>query len=67
MPTYEFKCEKCGKEFDFFLNRTIQEEDKVCPECQSIEVKQQFTGSSWLTGNPFSRSEGSCGSPWGFG
>lgn len=67
MPTYEFKCEKCGKEFDFFLNRTIREKDKVCPECKSTEVKQRFTGSSWLTGNLFNQSGGSCGSPWGFG
>ncbi len=41
MPTYEYQCEKCGKEFT--LTQSMAEHDKkqtVCPECKSDKVIQ---------------------------
>ncbi|MDI6806734.1 MAG: zinc ribbon domain-containing protein [Candidatus Aenigmarchaeota archaeon] len=39
MPTYEYRCSKCGYEFDK-LYRTFEEAVKTkevyCPECQSL-------------------------------
>jgi len=44
MPTYEFTCKQCGK--DFTLTITFSAYDKkgfTCPKCGSKEVTQQIT------------------------
>lgn len=39
MPTYEFKCKDCGKEFEVFVS--IKEKDKVkCNYCGSHKIAQ---------------------------
>ena len=43
MPTYDFVCNNCDHEFEIFLARIITEEDKVCPECGSSDVRQRIT------------------------
>jgi len=32
MPTYEFKCQKCGHRFELFKN-IKDEADEICPIC----------------------------------
>ncbi|HLC18979.1 MAG TPA: zinc ribbon domain-containing protein [Thermodesulfobacteriota bacterium] len=44
MPTYEYRCEKCGKRFTQVL--TISEHDTKktkCPKCGSAKVRQLFS------------------------
>ena len=44
MPTYEYLCEKCAKNFSVTMH--IAEHDKggmTCPECKGTSVVQQFT------------------------
>jgi putative FmdB family regulatory protein len=46
MPTYEYKCEKCGNEFSMILS--LREYDKErermrCPKCKSRKVKQALS------------------------
>jgi putative FmdB family regulatory protein len=44
MPTYEFKCEKCGKKFA--VTETYSEHDRhdeKCPKCGSKKVGQLIT------------------------
>ena len=41
MPIYEFKCNKCGHEFDII--ETLQEHDKHmerCPKCKSEDIER---------------------------
>jgi putative FmdB family regulatory protein len=41
MPTYEYRCENCGKSFE--RTETINEHDKAkvkCPKCDSTKVTQ---------------------------
>lgn len=41
MPTYEYECEACEKQFSLVLS--IAEHDKkaiTCPECKTKKVKQ---------------------------
>jgi putative FmdB family regulatory protein len=41
MPTYEYQCENCSKQFT--LSQSIAEHDKkqtICPECKSDKVIQ---------------------------
>ena len=45
MPTYDFTCEKCKK--NFTLTMTMQERDRKkpkCPKCNSTRVRQRLTG-----------------------
>ena len=44
MPTYELKCAACGKASEIFLMRMITDDDRVCPECGSTDVKQGVGG-----------------------
>ena len=42
MPTYDYRCNKCGKKFSLTL--TIGEHDSkrvTCPKCKSRRVTQQ--------------------------
>ena len=44
MPTYEYRCEKCAKNFSVTMH--IEEHDKggiTCPECKGTSVVQLYT------------------------
>jgi putative FmdB family regulatory protein len=50
MPTYEYRCEKCGHTFTTVLS--LNEHDKgrpPCPKCKSKKVEQVFSGVSVKT------------------
>lgn len=43
MPTYEFLCEGCGKEFEVTLSLAERAQAKVrCPKCESEKVTSQM-------------------------
>ncbi len=42
MPTYQFACDDCGKDFEFFLMRMVRDTDKVCPSCGGANVRQVY-------------------------
>jgi putative FmdB family regulatory protein len=66
MPTYDFKCKDCDK--DFTVQVSIKDKAKVvCPKCGSKGIEQRFTrinigGISAGNGGGSSCSGGSCGS-----
>jgi putative FmdB family regulatory protein len=44
MPTYEYRCEKCAKNFSVTMH--IEDHDKggiTCPECKGTSVVQLYT------------------------
>jgi putative FmdB family regulatory protein len=44
MPTYEYLCEDCKKEFSLILSFSEHDKGKVtCPKCKSKKVKQQIS------------------------
>jgi len=44
MPTYEYLCQNCNKDFSVVMSISQYEQGKVkCPECGKEEVKQQVT------------------------
>lgn len=50
MPTYDLACEDCAVEFEVFRQGFLRDEDRVCAECGSIEVRQLITG--FVTSRP---------------
>mgnify|MGYP006291190413 CR=1 FL=1 len=34
MPLYDFKCQKCGHEFDLFMSINHPRTEVACPECK---------------------------------
>ncbi len=45
MAIYDLKCENCGLEFEKFTTGFLTEDDKECPQCKSVNVKQVYSGS----------------------
>ena len=47
MPTYDYKCENCGNEFEHFQHIT-QEPLKKCPKCGKNTAKRLIRGGAGL-------------------
>ncbi|OPZ46424.1 MAG: Zinc ribbon domain protein [Actinobacteria bacterium ADurb.BinA094] len=67
MASYDLVCDACGKEFEVYRQGFLKDEDRVCPECGSADVRQKY--SSFLK-NIGARSSGAgcavpSGSPFG--
>ena len=50
MPVYEFKCQKCGKEFTLVLSvKQYERKEFACPDCKAGEVEQLITSAQVIT------------------
>jgi putative FmdB family regulatory protein len=50
MPIYEFRCNKCGHEFDFLLKVNEDYKKLVCPQCNSeapTKLVSSFQTNTW--------------------
>ncbi len=47
MPTYEYRCHKCGHQFEVFQSMT-DEPVKTCPECQGEVQRLIGTGAGLI-------------------
>jgi putative FmdB family regulatory protein len=45
MPTYEYKCDHCGHQFDEFQS-ILADPLKTCPECGEDKLRRLFGGGS---------------------
>jgi putative FmdB family regulatory protein len=41
MPIFEFKCQKCSREFEKLVR--VSTDVPVCPDCQSAEVEKMLS------------------------
>lgn len=46
MPIYEYICEECKHEFEYYVISSNQEEP-ICPKCYSKKVEKLISGSSF--------------------
>ena len=58
MASYDLVCDACGHDFEVFRQGFLKDEDRVCPDCGSTEVRQKFT--SFLKNIGGSSSGGGC-------
>ena len=63
MAFYDFTCLACGSDFEVFCTGFIKEDQKLCPSCGSVKVRQKF--SSFLSTG--SSTGGGCATPAGSG
>lgn len=54
MPTYSYKCDDCGHEFDI-VQRMTDDKMEICPKCMAVSLKRIITanpvifkGSGWV-------------------
>ena len=47
MPTYEYKCDKCGHEFER-EQRITEDPIKTCPECKSRKARRLLSPSNFI-------------------
>ena len=44
MPIFDYRCNKCGKEFEKLVRN---EEDKVCPDCASTDLAKKVSSAGF--------------------
>ncbi len=50
MPIYEFKCNKCGHDFDVIESfKERNQKIEKCPKCKSENVERVFSAASVIT------------------
>lgn len=50
MPTYDYRCEKCKKDFTLVMSIGDHARGKArCPKCKSKKVTQQITAFTAIT------------------
>jgi len=49
MPIYEYRCPKCGHQFEKIVRMTEAEKPQPCPqeECQEAEAKRLISASNF--------------------
>lgn len=54
IPTYEFRCKKCGKEYEVLTkyDKTGKYPKIKCPECSSKSKEQLICGGNFSFSNP---------------
>ena len=61
MASYDLICDTCGHDFEVFRQGFLRDEDRVCPDCGSGEVRQKFT--SFLSNLSGGGGGGGCAAP----
>ncbi len=44
MPIFDYRCNKCGKEFEKLVRK---EEDKICPDCASADLEKKISSAGF--------------------
>ena len=56
MPRYDFRCNKCGRQFEVSMSMKDREEAKIeCLYCSSFDVSQIYSANVFLKGGSGSK------------
>lgn len=56
MPIYDFQCVECGKEFELIVGVSKDNSNRICPQCNSTNIKKLLSSFAVRGG----RSNSSC-------
>ena len=68
MPIYEYKCKKCGNQFEMLTFGMSEKADAVCPKCKSKKTSRMMSAfgrgkyASLAAGGAGAASSSGCGS-----
>lgn len=58
MPVLQYRCPKCGKEFEELVNKF--DDEVLCPDCKN-RAERSWSGKMWSsTGKPSKKCSGHC-------
>ncbi len=60
MPLYEYRCDKCGQQFESYRRLSDEKEEEMCPACGGRAVKMGISLFSAKGNTPFGGGS-SCG------
>ncbi|MBN2571377.1 MAG: zinc ribbon domain-containing protein [Ignavibacteriales bacterium] len=64
MPIFEYKCKDCNTKFEVLHKSSVNQEEIMCPNCNSKNSQKLFSKFSSSTESSGSSCEsGSCGIP----
>ena len=63
MPIFEYKCDKCGHEFEALI-MTTRDKPKTCPKCNHTKVSKLISRTGAVSRG---RGASGCASPSGSG
>jgi putative FmdB family regulatory protein len=69
MPTYEYRCNECGTQFEKMLRFSEADRIPACPECASANTQKQLSkviSFGAASSGSLNTSGSSCGSRAGF-
>jgi putative FmdB family regulatory protein len=61
MPVYEYKCNDCGKQFEFLMLRESDKDELKCSKCGGTDLERLL--SVFGTGGGSSSDGASCTTP----
>jgi putative FmdB family regulatory protein len=48
MPIYEYRCPKCGTEFERLLKHSERDNPQPCPKCDEKQTEKQISRTSFM-------------------
>jgi putative FmdB family regulatory protein len=61
MPIYEYRCRKCGEDFEFLVRMSDKQKTIACPKCRSTRTQRLMSAFAGKIGNT-AGAGASCGS-----
>jgi len=62
MPVFEYRCTKCDTKFEVLHKSSLNPEQVVCPNCNSLNIKKLLSAFCTSSGNVSNFSGESCNS-----
>ncbi|MBN1638628.1 MAG: zinc ribbon domain-containing protein [Ignavibacteriales bacterium] len=62
MPVFEYQCKECSTKFEILHKSSVNQEEIICPKCNSRNAKKLFsTFSASMETSGSSCESGNCG------